>query len=42
MDTMSVTVTPTRPGTSIAGARESARHFLEDSYRSSRPRPPKP
>ncbi|MFD5935521.1 ATP-binding protein [Streptomyces sp. NPDC060333] len=30
MDTMSVTVAPTRSGTSIAGARESARHFLED------------
>ncbi|MER6522916.1 ATP-binding protein [Streptomyces sp. NPDC001553] len=30
MDTMSVTVAPARPGTSIAGARESARHFMED------------
>ncbi|WP_392895588.1 ATP-binding protein [Streptomyces sp. LN699] len=30
MDTMSVTVTPARSSTSIADARESARHFLED------------
>ncbi|WP_329448343.1 ATP-binding protein (plasmid) [Streptomyces sp. NBC_01426] len=30
MDTMSVTVAPTRCGTSIAGARESARRFMED------------
>ncbi|MCX5078626.1 ATP-binding protein [Streptomyces sp. NBC_00513] len=30
MDTMSVTVAPARPVTSIAGARESARRFLED------------
>ncbi|MER6390475.1 ATP-binding protein [Streptomyces sp. NPDC001523] len=30
MDTMSVTVTPAHPVTSIAGARGSARHFLED------------
>ncbi len=30
MDTMSVTVTTARSSTSLAGARESARHFLED------------
>ncbi|UUU37707.1 ATP-binding protein [Streptomyces sp. NBC_00162] len=30
MDTMSVTVATVRSSTSVAGARESARHFLED------------